>query len=348
MKYSLQFKDIHVPGYERVIEVTCNSIQLHAIIAIHQTIMGPALGGIRAFAYPSFDMAMTDVLRLSKSMTYKATLSETGTGGGKSVIILPKGITKPTEDMLYAFGQAINTLEGQYIAAEDLGIDLHAVATISKETPYICGLDTVSGDPSVYTAHGVFLCMKEAAYQLWGSSSLSGKRIAIQGIGAVGSKLMQTLFFEGANLYVSDIADSRLQRARQLYGVTAVPGDIVTMDCDILCPCAFGAVIDKNNQDALQCQAIVGAANNQLASPDIGRSLFEKRILYVPDYLANAGGLLNVASATQGHYNPVSVRGKTERLPKIFREMYAKGIKDNMDMVSLSDALVEERLLQKC
>ncbi|MEF9496971.1 Glu/Leu/Phe/Val dehydrogenase family protein [Chlamydia sp. 04-14] len=345
MKYPLVFKDINIEDYERVIEVTCESVQLHALIAIHQTLVGPALGGVRAFAYNSFDDALTDVLRLSRGMTYKAILSETGTGGGKSVIILPKGMTRPTEDMLRAFGQAVDSLGGQYIAAEDMGVSVSDINIINQETPWVCGIESVSGDPSIYTAHGVFLCIKETAEQLWGSSSLKGRKIGIQGLGAVGRKLLHSLFFEGAELYVFDTNQEILDEVTKFYSVTVVSKDAFpTLECDIFVPCAFGGVINRNNVYNLRCRAVVGAANNQLENASLGAVLHAQGILYAPDYLANAGGLLNVALAVGRPYCPKTVLQKVSKLPVILREIYEQSEDSDQDTVILSDSIVEEKL----
>ncbi|BAE80938.1 glutamate/leucine dehydrogenase [Chlamydia felis Fe/C-56] len=345
MKYPLVFKDVNIKDYERVIEVTCESIQLHALIAIHQTLVGPALGGVRAFAYASFDDALTDVLRLSRGMTYKAILSDTGTGGGKSVIILPKGMTRPTEDMLRAFGQAVDSLGGQYIAAEDMGVSVNDINTIYQETQWVCGIESVSGDPSIYTAHGVFLCIKETAEQLWGDSSLKGRKIGIQGLGSVGRKLLLSLFFEGADLFVCDTNQAILDEVTKFYGVTVVAKDAFpTLECDIFVPCAFGGVINKSNVYNLRCRAIVGAANNQLENASLGAVLQAQGILYAPDYLANAGGLLNVALAVGKTYCPKTVLQKVSKLPEILREIYEKSETSTQDTVTLSDRMVEEKL----
>lgn len=345
MKYPLVFKDINVEDYEHVIEVTCESVQLHALIAIHQTLVGPALGGVRAFAYATFDDALRDVLRLSKGMTYKSLLSDVGTGGGKSVIILPQGTAHVTEDMLRAFGQAVDSLEGKYIAAEDIGVSVKDIHVIHQETPWVCGIESISGDPAIYTAHGVFLCIQETARHLWGTPCLRGKKIAIQGIGAVGKKLMHSLFFEGADLYVSDVNSCALDEAQRLYGANVVgPENLPTLECDIFAPCAFGGVIHRNNVSFLRCQAIVGSANNQLEDPSLGVALHEQGILYAPDYLANAGGLLNVALATRGTYCPKTVLQKVQNLPIILRDIYATSKNLDQDTVTLSDAMVQMKL----
>ncbi|CAG9046041.1 Leucine dehydrogenase [Chlamydia abortus] len=345
MKYPLVFKDLHIEDYERVIEVTCEDIQLHALIAIHQTLVGPALGGVRAFSYDSFEAALTDVLRLSKGMTYKAVLSGTRTGGGKSVIILPQGMTRPTEDILRAFGRAVDSLSGQYIAAEDMGVSVNDINIIHQETPWVCGIESVSGDPSIYTAHGVFLCIKETAEQLWGSSSLTGRKIGIQGLGAVGRKLLHSLFFAGAELYVSDANPSILDEVTKFYGVTVVPVHAFpTLECDIFVPCAFGGVINRSNVYNLRCRAVVGAANNQLEHPSLGAVLHAQGILYAPDYLANAGGLLNVALAVGKTYCPKTVLQKVNQLPLILKEIYQKSEDTDQDTVILSDSIVEEKL----
>lgn len=342
MKYSLLIEDLHIEGYEQVLKISCDAVQLVAVIAIHQTKVGPALGGIRACAYSNFDDGLQDALRLSKAMTYKALLSNTGTGGGKSVILLPQGLSSPTEGMLRAFGQAVDSLQGMYIAAEDVGVSVQDVSIIHEETPYVCGLESISGDPSIYTAHGVFLCIQETVDYLW-KESLRGKRVAVQGLGAVGRKLVHELFFAGANVIVYDTRKDLLDEIVTLYGAQ-VDEDILSSDCDILCPCALGGVIHSGNVPQLRCRAIVGAANNQLENASIGQELASRGILYAPDYLVNAGGLLNVASSVGQKYAPKEVLGKVENLPKTLRRLYDQSAQENLDTVTLANAIVEERL----
>lgn len=345
MRYSIVFQDMNIADYERVIKVTCEEVQLHAIIALHQTKTGPALGGVRAFAYSSFDEALQDVLRLSKGMTYKSTLSETGTGGGKSVIILPVGMQTPTEGMLRAFAQAVDSLQGQYIAAEDVGVSVKSISIMKEETPYVCGLGSISGDPSIYTAHGTFLCMKETAHHLWGSASLKGKRVVLQGLGSVGNKLARALFFAGAELYVCESRDDVLQEAVRAYSAQPLSlEDCMHIECEFFSPCALGGVITQDNIDHLKCCAIVGAANNQLEKQSLGKQLQTKGILYAPDYLVNAGGLLNVVEEIGQAYSSKEVLRKVERLPMILKDLYQKSLETGKDTVSLSDTIVEERL----
>lgn len=345
MKYSLVFKDLEVADYERVLEVTCEEVGLHAIIALHQTVVGPALGGTRASVYNSFDDALTDALRLSRGMTYKSIICGAGTGGGKSVIILPASAPVLTDDMLRAFGRAVESLKGKYICAEDLGVSVREIAIIAEETSYVCGVDSISGNPSIYTAHGVFLCMQETARKLWGSSSLRQKKIAIQGVGSVGRLLLHSLFFAGAELYVSDIVEASVDFAVKLYGATPLSGEeLFALDCDILSPCARGNVIRRDNVGSLHCKAIVGAANNILEDASIGAVLHERGIVYAPDYLANAGGLINVVSAVGSDYDPKAVLSRVEQLPKTLRELYSRCETLNKDTAELADLLVEERL----
>lgn len=345
MRYSIVFQDLNVADYERVIKVTCEEAQLQAIIALHQTKTGPALGGVRAFSYSSFDAALRDVLRLSKGMTYKATLSETGTGGGKSVIILPSGIQTPTEEMLRAFALAVDSLQGKYIAAEDVGVSVRSISIMKEETPYVCGLGYISGDPSIYTAHGTFLCIKETAQQLWGSASLKGKRIVLQGLGSVGNKLARSLFFAGAELYVCESREDVLQEAVRAYSAEPLSlEDCMRMECDFFAPCALGGVITKENVEYLRCRAIVGAANNQLEEQSLGKTLQAKGILYAPDYLVNAGGLLNVVEEIGQAYSAKEVLKRVEKLPMILKDLYQRSLETGKDTVSLSDTIVEERL----
>lgn len=292
----LEIRDLEIEGYEKVVEVINEEAGLHAIIAIHDTRLGPALGGIRAFPYASFDQALTDVLRLAKGMTYKAAVAQTGTGGGKSVIIADSKLPK-SEKLLLAFAEAVNYFQGHYICAEDVGILVGDLGVMRKKTRYAVGLahPKSSGDPSRFTAYGGFRGIQAVCKKLWGTDSPKNRKIAIQGLGAVGMKLANFLFWEGAKLIVADVDRSLVDYAVKEFGAQAVsPKEILFTDCDILAPCALGAILNPETIPQLRCKAVAGVANNQLFSEDDGWSLSERGILYAPDFVINAGGLLNV------------------------------------------------------
>lgn len=292
-----KFQKIHIPGYEQVLRITDPEVGLDAIIAIHNTTLGPALGGIRIQPYPTFEAALEDVLRLSKGMTYKASVAEVGLGGGKSVIIAdPK--TEKTPELLMAFGRAVEQLCGQYICAEDMGCTTADVREVRKMTQYVVGLphENSSGDPGPFTAWGTFRGIQACVKQLYKTDSLEGKKVAVQGLGNVGGYLIDHLFWAGAELILSDIDPIKLEKYSRKYNAKTVPIDqILEVECDVLAPCAAGAILNDTTIPRLRCKAIAGCANNQLLK-DTHADLLQKRgILYAPDFVINAGGLLNVA-----------------------------------------------------
>lgn len=345
MRYSIQFETIPVEGYEEVFHIRCDEVKLEAIIAIHQTLTGPALGGVRALQYDSFEEGLQDVLRLSQGMTYKAVLSRTGTGGGKSAILLDPSTPRVTEGMLRAFGQAVHELGGRYICAEDLGTTVDDIHIIAQETPYVCGVGAISGDPSWFTAHGVYLCLKSTAEYVWGNSSLEDRVCVLQGLGAVGMKLLFSLFWEGAKIYVHDVRPDVLEYARVHCDAEVLTDEQVwRQPCDLFVPCARGAVVNEHTIATLHCQAIVGAANNQLADVALGKTLMERGILYAPDYLANAGGLLNVVEGISGSYSARTTLKKVRQLPNILRDIYAQSAQQQESPAIVANNIVEDIL----
>lgn len=292
------FREIKVEGYERVVEVMNEKAGLHALIALHNASLGPALGGTRIYPYASFDEALEDVLRLSKGMTYKAAIAKTGTGGGKSVIIADHRLPKP-EKMLLAFAEVVNAFEGAYICAEDMGVNGDDLSTIRKGTQYIVGIphEKSSGDPCPVTAFGVYRAIQAVCKKKWGSESVKGRTLAIQGIGGVGMKLAEMLYKEGAHLLVADIEKERIAEAQKNFRALVLPThEILQAPCDILVPCARGGILNSATIPTLKCKAICGATNNQLLEEEDDERLFAKGILYAPDFVANAGGLINVVT----------------------------------------------------
>lgn len=315
--FNFTFREIKSEGFERVVEVSEIKSGLHAIIALHNTKLGPALGGIRAFPYATFDHALNDVLRLARGMTYKAAVAETGTGGGKSVIITD-GRAPKSEQLLLAFAEAVNRFEGHYICAEDYGMYLSDLEIIRKGTRFAVGLPhpNSSGDPSPFTSFGGFRGIQTVCKSLWGSDSVRGKKIAIQGLGSVGMKLAQSLFWQGAELIVADIEPTRVQAVVKTYGARPVSVDeILSVECDILAPCALGGILSSEVIGKLRCSAVAGLANNQLLTEQDGELLSERNILYAPDYVINSGGLFNVcAELNEDGYCPANARASVERI----------------------------------
>ena len=277
---------------------------LRAIIAIHSTALGPALGGTRFFPYENEDDALRDVLRLAKGMTYKAAAAGLNLGGGKAVII-----GDPTElgseRLMRSFGRVIDSLGGRYITAEDVGTTTDDMIAISSETKWVTGLPDVlggSGDPSPATARGVMAAMRAVAEHLWGTDDLSGRTVAVQGVGKVGISLVERLTKAGAKTIVSDVNSASVEEATAQHGsIAAAVGDIFDAECDLFAPCAMGGALNETTVNRLRCQAVVGSANNQLETEAQADQLRERGILYVPDFVVNAGGIINIAEELNGY-----------------------------------------------
>ena len=343
----LQFDKIPVEGYEQVVKITDNAAGLTAIIAIHNTSLGPALGGIRIQPYASFSAALEDVLRLSKGMTYKSAIAEAGFGGGKSVIIADPKKNK-TPELLLAFGAAVEAFGGNYICAEDAGCTVEDVEVIRRATKYVVGLPNAnsSGDPGAFTAWGVFRGIQSAAQKLFGSDNLKGKTVAIQGLGNVGSRLADFLFWAGADLVVSDLDMVKAENLARQYGARTAPIDqILKTECDILAPCALGGIINDQTIPFFQCRAIAGAANNQLLRDSHAVSLQSRGILYAPDFVINAGGLLNVASELDEEgYSPATSRQKAHQIYDTLLAIYEIAEKNQESTHAAALALANYRI----
>ncbi len=277
---------------------------LKTIIAIHSTALGPALGGTRFFAYRHEDDALADVLRLSRAMSLKASAAGLDLGGGKAVIIGDPRAIK-SERLLRAYGRVVDSLGGRYITAEDVGTTADDMEIISRETSWVTGVpeaDGGSGDPSPATARGVLAAMHAVAERVFGSDDLSGRTVAVQGVGKVGANLVERLTKAGARTVVTDVDEDRLDEVRRAHGSEVVDVDgIFDVECDILAPCAMGGAITAVTIPRLRCRAIVGAANNQLASGRDAIALRERGIVYAPDFVVNAGGVINVSEEIGGY-----------------------------------------------
>lgn len=289
---------------------------LRAIIAIHDTTLGPALGGTRMWSYTSETEALNDVLRLSRGMTYKASLAGLDLGGGKAVIIGDSRKDK-TEVMFRRFGQFVDSLNGRYITAEDMGMSTTEMVNIRKQTDHVVGLPEEmggSGDPSPVTAYGVFCGMRAGAKTVFGTDDLKGRKVAVQGAGNVGHGLVDLLVKDGAIVYVTDIHDDKLAAFKAEFpSINLVePDKIYDVDMDIYSPCALGATVNDDTLKRLKCSIIAGAANNQLADEHLhGKAVMEKGILYAPDFLINSGGIINCAWEMKG-YNRKAALNQTE------------------------------------
>lgn len=314
---NLTLEELHIPNYERVIHITSPDSGLQAIIAIHDTTLGPALGGIRILPYKSFSEALSDVLRLSEGMTYKAAFTGTGLGGGKSVIICdPQKELK--KELLWDFGRAVNSLEGKYICSEDMNCTVKELAIIHQKTKYIAGLSHIksSGNPSPFTAYGVLIGIEAICMHLFGIRSVRGKKIVIQGLGSVGRDLASRLFWAGAELIVADVNEERAASVAKELGARQISvAESFAQNCDILAPCAIGNVINKDTIPILNCRAVGGCANNILQTEEDGIALWKRGILYAPDFVINAGGLINVTMELRAEgYNPIQSRQCVTRI----------------------------------
>lgn len=344
---SLHLEPLPVKGYERVLKVTDRKTGLVGIIAIHSTALGPTLGGIRIQPYPTFEAALEDALRLSKGMTYKSAVAEVGFGGGKSVIIAdPK--TQKTPELLLAFGAAVEKLGGAYICAEDMGCTTEDVKTIRRATKYVVGLPHAksSGDPGPFTAWGTFRGIQSVVKRLYKTDSLEGKKIAIQGLGNVGGYLIDHLFWAGADLILSDIDSAKLDRLAAKYNAKKVaPDQILKTECDVLVPCAAGGIINDKTLPAFRCRAIAGCANNQLLQDTHANALKELDILYAPDFVINAGGLLNVAEELEdAGYNPSVPRYKIHHIYDTLLAIYEIADKNGESTHNAALSLAEYRI----
>lgn len=316
---------------------------LKAIIAIHDTTLGPALGGTRIWDYESEEDALYDALRLARGMTYKSAAAGLNLGGGKAVIIGDSKKIK-CEELWRAYGRFVQSLHGRYITAEDVGTTADDMAIIAEETEYVAGLPGNSGDPSPVTAFGVWKGMKAAAEEVFGSPDLKGRVVAIQGLGHVGYHLARYIKDEGGELIVTDLDKNNVDRVVNEFSARAVkPDEIYSVDCDIFAPCALGAVINDETIIQLKCQIVAGAANNVLTEDRHGDILEEKGILYAPDYVINAGGVINVFEELHG-YNRERALNKASKIYDNIKKVIEISKRDNIPTYKAADIMAEERI----
>ena len=295
----------HLPDYdnhEQVVRIRDPHSHLHCLIAVHNTARGPGVGGCRFWHYDSETDALADVLRLSAGMTYKNALAELPFGGGKAVILAPSDPNTDRNQLMTAFGQAVDLLHGAYCTAEDVGTSCDDMTIIEKQTPHIFGLANTSGDPSPFTAFGTYLGIQVAVAHRMNQHSLQGIHVAVQGVGNVGHSLCDYLHKAGARLTVSDVRPQLAARCAQDFGATVVdPDAIYDQPAHVYAPCALGATVNAHTLARLSTNVIAGAANNQLATEDLAAELSDRHILYAPDYVINAGGIINIACETDSY-----------------------------------------------
>ena len=332
--------------YEQLVFCQDKASGLKAIICIHDTTLGPALGGTRMWNYQTEEEAIQDVMRLARGMTYKNAAAGLNIGGGKTVI-LGDSRTEKSEELFRALGRFVQGLGGRYITAEDVGTNVQDMDWVRLETQFVTGVSSSygsSGDPSPMTARGVWRGIKAAAYEVYGSANLSGKTIAVQGLGHVGRYLAQHLANEGARLIVTDLNSEAVRQVVNETGAMAVnPEEIYGVECDIYAPCALGAVINDLTISQLKCRIVAGAANNVLAEEKHGVQLHELGILYAPDYVINAGGVINVADELEG-YNYERALKKVEGIYDNLTKVIAIAKRDHIPTYQAADRMAEERI----
>ena len=332
--------------YEQLVMCSDAAVGLKVIIAIHDTTLGPGSGGVRIWPYKTEKEAVWDALRLSRAMTYKSAAADLPLGGGKAVIIADPH-TQKTEALLRAYGRFVDTLGGRYLTGPDVGSTSFDMEYIHQETDYVARLPNTaggSGDTSDMTGLGVYLGMKACAREVWGSDSLRGKKVTIQGFGKVGTHNAHHLLEEDAQLIVTDIDKSALDRARQMGLKVVAPERIYDVECEIFSPCALGGVLNSETIPRLRCRMVAGGANNQLRTDADGVKLYRRGILYAPDYIINAGGLINISAEIGMSYNPEWAREKTEHIYETMGQIIASSKREEMPTSQVADRLAEERV----
>ena len=326
--------------HEQIVFCSDAASGLKAIICIHSTALGPAVGGCRMWEYNTDEGALVDALRLSRGMTYKNAMAGLPFGGGKSVIIgNPK--TLKSEALVRAFGKFVHSVSGRYVTAEDVGTSPADIAIVHKETPYVLGLEGKSGDPSPMTAYGVYKGIKAAVKFKLGRDSLDGVKIAVQGLGHVGYYLCKHLSEEGAKLVVTDINKESIEKVVAEFKATAVDVNaIYTQDVDVYAPCALGATVNDETLPRLKCSIIAGAANNVLAEDRHGVALMNRGILYAPDYVINAGGIINVSF--ENNYSKEAAMKKTENIYNTLMNVFERAKAENKPTNAVADEIARQ------
>jgi len=343
------FGQLSFDDHEQIVFCNDKDTGLKAIIGIHNTVLGPALGGTRMWQYNNEWEALNDALRLSRGMTFKSAITGLNLGGGKAVII-GDAKTQKTPELMRKFGEFVHSLSGKYITAEDVGMTTEDMDTVREVTPYVTGISESkggAGNPSPITAYGVFMGMKAAAKFKFGSDVLEDKNIHVQGIGHVGEALVEHLVNEGAKVTISDISQERLETVRSKYNVTIYGGnDVYSEEMDIYAPCALGATINDVTINKIKAKIIAGAANNQLAEDKHGKMLQDRGIVYAPDFLINAGGIINVYAELENYGRQEIIR-KTENIYnttiEILERAKANGVTTNTAALNMAKERIEAR-----
>ncbi|HWJ37892.1 MAG TPA: Glu/Leu/Phe/Val dehydrogenase dimerization domain-containing protein [Sphingomicrobium sp.] len=332
-------------NHEEVQFITNEKCGLKAIIAVHSTHLGPAAGGARFWNYAKDEEALVDALRLSRGMSYKNAMAGLPLGGGKSVILADKDRSKSPQ-MLHAFGKAVDGLCGRYVTAEDVGINVSDMIEVARSTKFVAGLPNsagdVGGDPGPHTSLGVFLGIKAAVKWALGKDSLSGLHIAMQGAGSVATGVALHACAEGARLTIADVDQAKAQKLADATGGKVVSTDeILGLEADVVSPNALGAILTEESIAALKSPIVAGGANNQLATPEDGKRLHARNVLYAPDYVINAGGIINVCTEFLGDGDLSLVRRRIEGIPRRLEQIWSEGAETGRDPAAVADAMAQ-------
>lgn len=334
-------------GHQELAVWTDNDAGLRAFIAVHDTTLGPALGGTRIWPHATNDDAIMDVLRLARAMTYKSAAAGLPLGGGKGLVVADPRTDK-TEAMFRSYGRFVESLHGRYITTEDVGATAREMEWISRETKHVVGLPESmggSGNPAVVTGYGLYQAMRACAEATWGSDSLAGRRVAIQGFGNVASSLATYLLEAGARLIVTDIHEGPRAKAAELRGVEVVAPEVIyDAEADIFAPCALGGTLNEDTIPRLRAPIVCGAANNQLRDPADARRLKDRGVVYAPDYIVNAGGVINVYFELAGSYDRGRAMAKATEIHDTTALVLRRSHDEGITTVQAADALAEQRI----
>ena len=344
----MEISEIQVDGYEKVARCRDDDTGLHALIAVHDTTLGPALGGMRMLPYVSEDEALFDVLRLARGMTYKSAVAETGLGGGKSVVIGDPATMK-SADLFRTMGRFVESFDGKYITAEDMNIGIADLERVRESTRWVTGLSRASGssgNPSPYTARGCFHGMRAVLEEVFGSDDFQGRRFLVQGVGAVGGSLAIMLKEAGAEVIICDINDARVAELSREHGFESVDDEThLDVECDVYAPCARGEGINDDTIPKLKVKAVAGCANNQLLEFRHAEALAEAGILYAPDYVLNAGGIINVSvELLPGGYKESVALPKIDRIYDQLKLVFQIAREESITTREAAARLAERRL----
>lgn len=340
----MESRELPVEGWRKVVHFKDDDAGLNAIIAVHDATLGPGCGGCRIYPYDSFDAGLEDVKNLSRGMTFKNALGGIPFGGGKAVIFADPKKDK-TPEMLRAFANAVQSMDGLYYTAEDSGVTEEDLALIRSVTPFAAGMvkDGIGGNPSPFTARGVWRGMQAAARHKMGAKSLDGARVSILGVGAVGMELARLVREEGGELVVADVNEAAVREACERFDAEAVsPEDAVAADVDIFAPCALGGSINADTIDRLRAGVIAGAANNQLKTPDMDAALHARDILYAPDYVINAAGVISVGLEILGDWTSDEMTRRIDKIGDTLTEIFNRAAADARPTGAVADAMAQE------